>query len=323
MKTHSKIHIGIIALAFLFLIIAFTVLPKVFAAHVNIGSNYRNVTIWTYVNITHSKPDVINVTIYEAQNYSARNITVNAGGMKEVYCNATVRSWEGFNDITNVNATLYHITSNTSAPDDNNSHYTNVSCTINSSHAPANNFTGTYVCGFNIVHYSNNGTWICNVTVSNSYTIVNPNFTGNNYGTTLFYPVYALNITDGIDYGGVAVEDYSSPDRTANITNLGNMRMNITVEGYGATRGDGLAMNCSLAGNITVDNERFSAAPGVTLDAKTNLTSTAGGVMIPGLTIAKQINSTIITNVTYWQLYVPPNPAGNCTGNIIFTGVAS
>ncbi len=323
MKTHSKIHIGVIALAFLFLIITFTVLPKVFAAHVNIGTNYKNVTIWTYVNITHSKPDVLNVTIYEAQNYSARNITINAGTTKLIYCNATVRSWEGFNDITSVNATLYHnATSSSNAPDDNNSHYTNASCTLNTSHAPGNNFTGTYVCAFDVVHYSNNGTWICNMTVTNSYTIVNPNFTGVGYGTTVFYPVFALNITDGIDYGGVAVEDYSLIDRTANITNLGNMRMNITVEGYGGKRGDGLAMNCTLSGNITVENEKFSASSGVPLGSKTNLTSTAGGIMIPGLTIAKQINETMIVNSTYWQLYVPPNPAGNCTGNIIFTGIA-
>ncbi len=311
-------------LALLFLLVILLIPPKALAGHTNVGTNNKNVTVWTQVNITHSKPDVLNVTIYEALNYSARNITVAAGSTKQVYCNATVRSWEGFNDISNVNATLYHVaTSNSTAADDLNKHYSNTTCTLNYSHAPGNNFTGVYVCGFDVIYYANNGTWICNMTVSNSYTVVNPNFTGVGYGTTTFYPVYALNITDGIDYGGVAVEDYSIGDRSANITNLGNMRLNITVEGYGARRGDGLAMNCTLSGNITVENERFSATPGQTYDLKTNLTSTAGGVMIPGLTIQKQTNATMIVNNTYWQLYVPPNPAGNCTGNIIFTAVSS
>ena len=101
------------------------------------------------------------------------------------------------------------------------------------------------------------------------------------------------------------------------------MRLNITVEGYATTRGDGLAMNCSLNGNITVDNEKFSAASATAYAAKTSLVSTAGGLMIPGLSILKQTNATAVTNSTYWQLYIPPNPAGNCTGYVIFTAVAS
>jgi hypothetical protein len=172
------------------------------------------------------------------------------------------------------------------------------------------------------MYYANNGSWICNVTVSNSYTKNNSNFTGVGYSTTIFYPVYALNVTDGIDYGGVAVEDYSTPDKVANLTNLGNMGINITVEGYGVSRGDGLAMNCSLTGNITADNERFSVLTAQTFAAKTSLTSNPGGVIIPGLTMPKQTNASLIRNSTYWQLYVPPNPAGNCTGYVIFTATA-
>ena len=320
MKDHSKIHIGIIAIAFVFLIIAIIILPKAIAPHTDIGANYKNVTVWTHVNITHSKPDVLNVTVYEAQNYSARNITIVAGGTKKVYCNATVRSWEGYNDITVVNATLFNIaTSNQSSANNLNNHYTNASCTINNS---LTQFIGIYVCSFDVIYYSNNGTWTCNVTVQNSYTQINSNFTGSGFGNTIFYPVYALNVTDGIDYGGVAVEDYSLGDRTANITNLGNMGINISVEGYGTKRGDGLAMNCSLSGNITVDNEKFSATPGQAYGAKTSLTSSPGGVIIPSLTMLKQTNASMIVNATYWQLYVPPNPAGNCTGNIIFNAAA-
>lgn len=318
MKYHIKLCIGIIAIAFLFSMILF-MLPRAIAPNI-VGDNHRNITVHTYLNITHSKPDVLNVTVSEAPNVSMNNITLVAGGTKKVLCNATVRSWEGFIDIQKVNATLYHLaTSSSNSSDDNNSHYTNVSCAINSSLGP---FIGWYECYFDVMYYVNNGTWVCNVSVANSYTVVNSNFTGSGYNTTVFYPLYALNVTDGIDYGGVAVEEYSTPDRSANLTNLGNMNINITVEGYGVTRGDGLAMNCSLTGNIAVENERFSASSGQAYGAKTPLTSAAGGVMIPSLTMPKQINSTLVENSTYWQIYVPPNPAGNCTGNIIFTAIS-
>jgi len=319
MKYHTKLYVGIIAIAILFSLTLF-ILPQAIAPNV-VGPNYKNVTVQTFLNITHSKPDVFNVTIHEATNTSLRNVTLVAGGSKGIICNATVRSWEGFNDIQTVNATLWHYASSSNdATDDNTNHYTNSSCTLNASTGP---FTGWYICYFDVLYYANDGSWICNVSITNSYTTVNPNFTGVGNGSTILYPLYALNVTDGIDYGGVAVEDYSTPDRSANLTNLGNMNINITVEGYGTTRGDGLAMACSLAGNITVENERFSASSGQAYGSKTQLTSTAGGVMIPGLTISKQINSTLVENSTYWQIYVPPNPAGNCTGNIIFTAVSS
>lgn len=317
MKHHTKLCIGIIAIALI--VLSITILPKAIAPNI-VGSNYKNVTLRTFVNITHSKPDVLNVSVYESLNTSARNITITAGGMKKVSCNATVRGWEGFSDISRVNATLWHMASSTNnASDDYNNHYTNASCTTNGSLGP---FTGWYVCDFDVMYYSNNGTWICNISVFNSYSQVNPNFTGSGYGTTVFYPVYALNVTDGIDYGGVAVEEYSV-DKTANITNLGNMGINITVEGYAISRGDGLAMNCSLSGNIAVQNERFATASGVTYGLKTQLTSSLGGVMVPGLTMPKQTNASMIQNETYWQLYIPPNPAGNCTGYILFTAVST
>jgi len=318
MNKYSKIIAGVLALALILFILSLGILPVSKAANI-VGTNYKNVTVQTFVNITHSKPDVLNVTIYEALNFSAKNITVNAGSTKTIYCNATLRNWQGYNDITSVNATLWHVaTSSNNASDSFANHYTNSSCILNSSLSAV---TAWYVCSFDVHYYANNGTWLCNVTVSNSYTATNSNFTGSGFATTTFYPVYALNVTDGIDYGGVAVEDYSNPDRTANVSNLGNMNINITVEGYGVKRNDGLAMNCTLSGNITVDNERFSSVSSQAYNLKTALTSIAGGVSIPALTLPKQSNSTPIINSTYWQLYIPPNPAGNCTGYVIFTAI--
>ncbi|MGV8085993.1 MAG: hypothetical protein ACP5N1_00025 [Candidatus Woesearchaeota archaeon] len=278
-----------------------------------VGSNYKNVTVQTQVNITNSKPEILNVTIYESSNFSARNITVNAGSLKTVFCNATVRDWNGFNDIVYLNATLWHMfTSSFNSADNNNTHYTNSSCVLNSS---ISSTIGFYVCSFDIWYYSNNGTWMCNVTIMDTS---NTDNYGN--GTTVFYPVYALNVTDGINFGNVAVEDYSG-NNTANVTNVGNMNINLSVEGYGARRGDGLAMNCSLGGNITVSNERFSIAD-IDWTLKTNLTSISQ--TIQNLTILKQTTSDIITNSTYWQLYIDStnNPAGNCTGYVIFTALA-
>jgi hypothetical protein len=286
-------------------------LPSGIAPNV-VGDNYLNVTVHTSVNITNAKPEVLNVSVYDASNFSLKNITVVAGGLKTVFCNATVRDWNGFNDMILVNASLWHSSSTVDASDDNSSHYTNYSCTLNNSLSA---YVGEYVCSFTVLYYSTNGTWNCNVSVMDNY-----NMSGSAYNSTVFYPVYALNVTDGIDFGNVAVESYSS-DVSANLTNLGNMGINVTVEGYGVTRGDGLAMSCSVNGNISVSNERFALGSGVAFGSKTSLTG--GSDLISGLTMPKQtVPATQVVNETFWQLYIPPNPAGNCSGYILFTALA-
>ncbi|GIU69987.1 MAG: hypothetical protein KatS3mg002_1223 [Candidatus Woesearchaeota archaeon] len=307
---NSRLMFWIIGLFFLVSIIILS-----FSNAENIvGNNYRNVTVRTFVNITNARPEVLSVNVYQESNTSLLNITLSGGGQRRVTCNASLRDWNGYNDIVIVNATLWHSSSTLNSPDDNNSHYTNSSCT-NSGNGV--NYTVNYICGFDVYYYANNGTWTCFVNVEDQ-----GGKTGNNSNTTYVYPLYALNVTDGIDYGSVAVEEYSA-NRTANITNFGNMPINISVEGYGAVRGDGLAMNCSLFGNITVSMERFS-----TSDVDWSLMNplSSSPQLIPGLTIPKQtLPSTPMVNTTYWQLYVnvSNNPAGNCTGYIIFQAEAS
>jgi len=298
------------------LILVLAVILPLGMAPNNVSSNYKNVTVRTQVNITNSRPEVLNVTVSEAVNVSNRNITINAGGLKDVTCNATLRDWNGYTDITLVNvvnATLWNTYSSTlNSSDDNATHYTNMNCTNAGNGA---GFYVNYICNFTVVYYANNGSWMCNVIVMDTQ-----NTTGFGNGSTIFYPVYALNITDGIDYGGVPAQDFSG-NVTANLSNFGNMPINVTVEAYGAKRGDGLAMNCSLGGNITVVNERFSTTAA---DWSSKTPMTGGLQLLPNLTLSKQINSTVIVNSTYWQLYIDSanNPGGNCTGYIIFTAAA-
>ncbi len=303
----------IFVLVVLVLFVCVFISPLGFALN-SFGSNYKNVTVTTHANITNAKPEILNLTVYESLNYSYRNVTVSAGYLKTVLCNASVRDWNGFNDIIYANGTLWHSSSSYNAADNNNSHYTNSSCTLNETGSPTE--YGIYVCSFDVWYYSNNGTWTCNVTIMDTL-----NKTGSLTNTTLFLPVYSLNVTDGIDYGNVAVEGYSL-DVEANITNLGNMPINVSVEGYGTRRNDGLAMNCTV-GNISVQHQKYGLSSG--LDYATNMTAlngSLGGRLIPNLTISKQNTSSSSFNSTYWSLYVPPNPFGNCTGYIIFTAMA-
>jgi len=300
------------------MLFAMFVIPLATAPNID-GPNFKNVTVITKVNITNAKPEVLSVNVYpdtSISNISNRNVTINAGLTKTVYCNATVRDWNGFNDIIMANATLWNMQNTTfnSTVINNNSYYINSTCYLNAS---TGTFTGHYACGFDVYYYANNGTWNCTFQVMDNF-----NKSGSGANTTFFYPLYALNVTDGIDYGSMAVEE-TSQDFTANITNLGNRDINITVQSYARFIGDGLAMNCTIQGNISAENQRFGTAAGMAYTSKTPVNGTSP-TSIGNLTVGKQtVAGSPVINTTYWQLYIPPNPAGNCSGFIIFTATTS
>jgi hypothetical protein len=276
------------------------------------GPNYRNVTVDTTVNITNALPLVLSVVIENGET----NLTLNAGSTRSIVCNATIQDWDGWADIVNVTATLfYNETSNTSSSDSNASHYTNASCELAVS---GSGFLRNATCGFSAVqYYANNGLWICNVTVTDPYTgwnlsVVNPQH--SLFNRTNIDALLALNVTTLIDYGNLAVGDTSQPQQ-ANVTNLGNRNINVSVFGYGNVSDDGLAMVCDV-GNISIREEKFNLIGGGDVTQYTNLSNTRSN--ITGLTVGRQFDPNLVINTTYWVLYVPPNPFGRCNGTVVF-----
>jgi hypothetical protein len=267
--------------------------------------NYDMVNVTTKVNVTHSFPEVLNVTVGVS---APLNITLNAGSTTIVQCNATVRSWNGYNDITNVTGTFYYYLNLSNQSDDRNEHYTNSSCVEISNDGQ---YFANYTCNFSVYYFANNGTWYCNATATNTM-----NFTGSRNASTRINALYALNVTDVIDYGNLSVTDYSK-NITATVTNYGNTNLNVSVLGYGAVQGDGLGFVCALGTNISVQFQRFSGLVTDDWATKIPLATTNQDMRI---TLSRQLDDVVpVTANTYWQLYVPPNPFGLCTGTVRFT----
>ena len=284
---------GLVLVALLFLL--FFLLPFGTSAQTFLGKN-----VTTKVNVTNAAPDVLAL-------YITSPITLNAGSTRAVQCNATIRDWNGHNDIVGANATFYYKDNQSNDPDNNNTHYTNTTCVEANNDG---NFTSNYTCTFSMLYFANNGTWYCNVTARDS-----KYFTSLNASATIS-ALYALNVTDIIDYGNLSVNDYSN-NTTAIVTNFGNSIINVSVLGYGTTQGDGVGLVCQYGGNISIQNEKFSSDISAAWGSKTTLGTTNKDI---GITLAKQtLDNTLITANTYWQLYVPPNPFGLCTGTVRFT----
>jgi hypothetical protein len=271
------------------------------------GPNNKNFSVDTKINITGSPPTVQRVILLSP-------ITLTAGTITNITCNATIRDYNGFADLNTVNATFFFNGTSEFAAENNNTNYFNSSCSVIA--GQASGVFANYTCTFPINFYANNGSWSCEVRANDS-----SGFRGNNSNTTSINALYALNVTPLLDYGNVSAGEIAG-NATANITNLGNMNINISVKGYARTINDGLAFVCDQ-GQLTVDVERFSANDTADFAVKQTLTNALQRVS--GLTVNRSVNATQVTNVTYWEVYADPaQPAfGNCTGTVIFQAEAT
>ncbi len=285
--------------------VSIIVLILFFALQANAQVGYPDhMNVTTTVNITNALPVIINLSVEQ-------DITLNVGSTKTVTCNATIRNWGGYNNLENVMGTFYYYLNESGDPDSGNVHYTNSSCAEISNDGE---FIANYSCSFDVWYYANNGTWFCNVSVNES-----SGFSDSVFNDTTINALYALNVTDVIDYGDMLVFETSS-NVSANITNFGNMNINVSVLGYGATEGDGLGLVCQYGDNIDVEHQRFSVTS-VPWDDKTPLASTNQDMNI---TLFQPTDATApVTWETFWQLYVPPNPMGICTGTLRFTATTT
>lgn len=286
---------------------AFIALSSIFSSHA-----YDTSTVSTTLNVTQNLPVIYSMVI----NYG-NPINLSEGNYYEVMCNITIVDYNGQADLEKVNATFFR-NNGTGAngfgvygAEDNNSRY-HTNCTYDST-IDASLFA--YNCTFNVTYHAFNGSWNCTSWLNNT---LNTPVNGTNSSEII--ALFAMNVTDVIDYGDMSVYDTSSV-RSVNVTNWGNMPLNLTVYGYGGdsnVTGANRSFICpnGYSSNITVDNERWSIVGDVLWGLMTNLTS--GPVLIDNLTIQKQSTDVNIWNTTHWKLYVPPNPFGSCNGTIVY-----
>lgn len=286
-----------------FLVIVAIITP--FSFSYTQGPNNRNVSIDTQVNITGSAPTVMKVT-------PQQNIVLSAGGLAAVTCNATIRDYNGYSDLNNVNGVFFHSSSTVNAVNENNTHYTNSSCDPIA--GEQNGQYANYSCTFFVNYYAINGSWNCSVFVNDTIDL-----RSNSTNSTTINPLYALNVTTLMNFGNLSGGDYSE-NTTADVTNLGNLPINVSVYGYGRAAGDNLSFVCDQ-GNFTIGLMHFSGNVSADYSQKQSLNSTpATAKYVSGLTINKTVNAAYSINSTYWQFYAnPAQPAfGQCNGTIVF-----
>ena len=317
-KQRFLIYLEVFLFIGLFLIIFSNFSGIVFA---EIGE--PNATVITILEVGNVFPEVLLVTLPE-------DVTLIPNSTRLVSCVAIVRDWNEHPDIDNVYAEFFDMDVSDFGEDDEwNNHYTNSSCELVPDFGDymgisSDAYTILSNCTFYVQYYANPGinNWNCTVVVNDTY---NWNGTGNN--VTTMNELLAIGLPDVIDYGTVNAT-YVSEEQIANVTNFGNVQINLSLEGYARTQGDGLAMNCTLGniGEINITYERYNLTES-NAGALNSLSEfdAAPYINLTSSPIIKQFNLNykqddtvaLAHNSTYWRIYVPIGVAGTCQGNII------
>mgnify|MGYP001592611179 CR=1 FL=1 len=133
--------------------------------------------------------------------------------------------------------------------------------------------------------------------------------------------------TLSLDYGNLSVSQVSKPIRQ-NVTNAGNIPINVTVRGFGGDDediGQNVTMICDPTvsiTNITFNNQRFDTKNDTAFAGMYNLTNQTRQIFnltIPQRTTDNSFGNS--SNSTFWRLQIPLGAGGVCNGTIIFGAI--
>ena len=300
-----------VGIVFLFMVLGGLTITSISASGVNI----TNATIVSKVNVVNTEP-----TLYRVDITSATPVELSAGSTVMVNCTGSVYDTNGWDDIKNVSASFYNVDNGDGNTSDNNFRYLNRTCGNCTQIASTN---ASCSCMFDIRYYANNGSWRCNMTIWDSYRL---NSTENSSIIDVS-TVLGLDVPLLLDYGNLSVTE-TSPSMALNITNWGNVAINISVRGFGGDdnsvpQSANMSMVCSnpLSINISSGFERYYLQ-NVSFVNMTNISNSS--MPISNFTIIARTNDTsphvgADRNFTFWRLQVPTGVTGTCNGTIIFS----
>jgi len=287
------------------------------------GGIGENVTVTTYLDVGEVAPILRNISIQGG----ADSVSLIANDTRKIVCTSAVYDWNNDTDVVNASAEFFdNSASFYGDTDDNNYHYTNDSCNIiydfgSWNGVPDDNYTALINCTHDVWYYSNPGEWNCTIQANDTEDLtdrINDNIT--------IEQLLAIGLPESINYGTVNAT-YVSDENITNVTNYGNVELNLSLSGYAVTEGDGYAMNCTLGfnKNIPIDYEKYNlttstAGPVSLTEFDNKYINLSSSPVINEFDLNYRHNDTVnkAKNETYWRMYVPEGIGGTCQGNILF-----
>jgi len=273
-------------------------------------------------NLTINTPPTINtLTVEDSLSSPENEIDLTPATTTRITCQGIIEDQEGASSISTIHAAFFHSTSSFGLPDDNNDHYTNSTCHINTSYGNSNQ--AEINCTFQIEYYARPGSWQCQINATDNYSSSTTSSDSTTVNTLL-----AIGVNSPMSFGEVELNKVSQ-ETQSNITNYGNVQINLTLSGYGSTPLDGNSMECGAV-DIPVDYMKFN----LTSSNSSELTMAQFNTIYQNLTNTPttyplELNSrqddilNEANKTTYWRVFIPNGINTYCEGNIVFAATQS
>jgi hypothetical protein len=253
----------------------------------------------TLVNIANALPSVGTVTVDPSPIVPLEGTTV------PVSCWAIVTDTNGWEDIETADGVLYLNSSGSGCGADPADCYIDASCTLSGGSGNTVNASCDFTVQFYAQATSDETNWTCYIHVIDNGTDEDDSVTNVTMSDTL-----ALSVTSLIDFGNMIIGGVSSDDETAIVTNTGNVRIDVNL--------NGTQMACDVLGNIAVGQIHYNATAVQTWANMCPLTGNPANTCASLTTNFDLAEGAAATQNTYWKLTVPSGVSGGCEGNVTF-----
>jgi parallel beta-helix repeat protein len=275
------------------------------------GKNISNVTerMKIIIVITPHAPVVSNVFV-DDDTLPLNNISLYGATTRNVKCNATIVDEDGWWDVNVSNITFFDTGYQWYSPDDNNTHYSNSSCNL---FGWSGIDTSLYAeCIAPIWYYANSTFWNCNMTVNDTFNNVS---WAND--TNYIDGLLAIGLNNTTEFGVVNAGQISSNDVNNTVTNYGNIRIDLQLNGS--------QMPCTYGGSLPVGLEKYNCTNyNQNYDTRMdNLTTSLNGANCTGFDLTKQKDLAESMKNVSWKIQIPATGFGGvCTGTIWYTAMS-
>jgi hypothetical protein len=270
-------------------------------------------------NITiNSPPKILEFSVIDSNFNQISEVNLLVANTRKTFCRAIVRDYDGTDSLLNASAVFFDKTESFfEDADDNNKHYTNLSCFINHSHGAQNE--AEVLCGFDLWYYANSGNWNCSFTIYDNFSISAVNNTD-----VFINELLAIGVNNTLSYNEIYSSGLSNEGVLA-VYNYGNAKINISLFGYGEEEGDGFSMVCPFDKTIPIENQKYnlthSTEGDITLgDFEPAYSPLGSDAEIKEFNLDYRKNQIVndAFRPTYWRIRVPESIEGTCSGNIVF-----
>lgn len=258
----------------------------------------------------NSSTRVVSVQSNEAPVISSFTLTQNVspvlGANVTVSCAAEATDASS-GEIASARARLYR--EGYTGIDDVSSQYTNTTCAL----LPLNATSRSVACDFQVGAQARAGSWLCSLNVTDV-----GGETRSAVNSTFVEPLYAFSIAPAeIDYGVFVEAGQTSSDVSLVLTNVGNAFIDFTLDGYGVSDGDGLAMVCGV-GNVSLADHRYSLSAGSPFAAMTSLSDEP---VLVDVDLSPGNETFTSTDSLFWKARLPVPANGSCGGFVTITAI--